>query len=191
MEWCLERPVSILNLSTILRPSVVQILTPLAHISYNFFSSPEWQFISESQKEELGLNFDADGEFWISFKDFQQHFNRLEICNLNPDSLSADELTEGRNKKWEMSVFEGEWVRGVTAGGCRNFIDTFSHNPQYRVTLEEEDEGDNDGKCTLIVALMQKNRRLLRKAGQIELLTIGFAIYHVSMESSLYLGLVK
>jgi calpain len=85
-------------------------------------NSPEWQYISEDQKEELGLNFDADGEFWMSFKDFQSHFDRLEICNLNPDSLAEDELTEGRNKKWEMSVFEGEWVRGVTAGGCRNFL---------------------------------------------------------------------
>jgi hypothetical protein len=143
------------------------------------FSSPEWQYISEDQKEELGLNFDADGEFWMSFKDFQSHFDRLEICNLNPDSLAEDELTEGRNKKWEMSVFEGEWVRGVTAGGCRNFLDTFFHNPQYRVVLEEVDEGDEEDKCTVIIALMQKNRRQMRRSGGIDLLTIGFAIYHL------------
>ncbi|XP_068898276.1 calpain-A-like isoform X5 [Tenebrio molitor] len=141
--------------------------------------SPEWQYISEDQKEELGLNFDADGEFWMSFKDFQSHFDRLEICNLNPDSLAEDELTEGRNKKWEMSVFEGEWVRGVTAGGCRNFLDTFFHNPQYRVVLEEVDEGDEEDKCTVIIALMQKNRRQMRRSGGIDLLTIGFAIYHL------------
>ncbi|XP_044263644.1 calpain-A-like isoform X2 [Tribolium madens] len=141
--------------------------------------SPEWHYISDSDKEELGLNFDADGEFWMSFKDFQQHFNRIEICNLNPDSLAEDELTEGRNKKWVMSVFEGEWVRGVTAGGCRNFLDTFSHNPQYRITLNEVDEGDDDDKCTLIVALMQKNRRQMRRSVGADLLTIGFAIYYL------------
>lgn len=73
-------------------------------------------------KEELGLTFDNDGEFWMAFKDFQKHFTRLEICNLNPDSLSEEELAEGHKKKWEMSTFEGEWVRGVTAGGCRNFL---------------------------------------------------------------------
>lgn len=84
--------------------------------------SPEWRFISESEKEELGLTFDNDGEFWMSFKDFQTYFSRLEICNLNPDSLSEEELRDGNKKKWEMSVFEGEWVRGVTAGGCRNFL---------------------------------------------------------------------
>lgn len=94
----------------------------LCIIQLNIFSSPEWHYISSEDKEELGLNFDADGEFWMSYKDFLKHFNRIEICNLNPDSLAEDELTEGRNKKWVMSVFEGEWVRGVTAGGCRNFL---------------------------------------------------------------------
>lgn len=89
------------------------------------FRAPEWRFISEAEKEELGLTFDHDGEFWMSFKDFQSHFSRMEICNLNPDSLSEDELSEGQKKKWEMSVFEGEWVRGVTAGGCRNFLGTY------------------------------------------------------------------
>lgn len=58
----------------------------------------------------------------MSFKDFQNHFNRLEICNLTPDSLTEEELREGHKKRWEMSVFEGEWVQGVTAGGCRNFL---------------------------------------------------------------------
>lgn len=58
------------------------------------------------------------------------------------------------------------------------FSDTFWHNPQYRITLTEVDEDDEEGKCTLIVALMQKHRRSKRNAG-VDLLTIGFAIYHV------------
>lgn len=95
-----------------------------AHI--NFFStvyrSPEWRFIPESEKQELGLTFDDDGEFWMSFKDFQTHFDRLEICNLNPDSLTEEEVREGNKKRWEVSFYEGEWVRGVTAGGCRNYL---------------------------------------------------------------------
>ncbi|XP_015594777.1 calpain-A isoform X6 [Cephus cinctus] len=137
--------------------------------------SPEWRFIPDHEKDELGLNFDVDGEFWMSFQDFKQHFTNLEICNLNPDSLTEDELNSGK-KKWEMSVFEGEWVRGVTAGGCRNFLETFWHNPQYRITLEYPDEGDD--KCTVIVALMQKNRRAQKRMGA-DCLTIGFAIYHL------------
>lgn len=58
----------------------------------------------------------------MSFKDFQKHFDRLEICNLNPDSLTDEELSEGHKKQWEVSFFEGEWVRGISAGGCRNFL---------------------------------------------------------------------
>ncbi|XP_012232198.1 calpain-B-like isoform X4 [Linepithema humile] len=137
--------------------------------------SPEWRFIPDHEKEELGLTFDVDGEFWMSFHDFTRHFTQLEICNLNPDSLTTDDISAGK-KRWEMSVFEGEWVRGVTAGGCRNYLETFWHNPQYRITLEYPD--DDDDKCTVIVALMQKNRRAQKRMGA-DCLTIGFAIYHL------------
>ncbi|XP_013145640.1 PREDICTED: calpain-B-like isoform X3 [Papilio polytes] len=140
--------------------------------------SPEWRFIPESEKEELGLTFDDDGEFWMSFKDFVNHFSRVEICNLNPDSLDPEECPEGCTKKWEMSVFEGEWVRGVTAGGCRNYLESFWKNPQYTVTLKDVDEGDDENKCTIIVALMQKNRRSQRHQG-LECLTVGFAVYRL------------
>ncbi|XP_045530241.1 calpain-B-like isoform X4 [Pieris brassicae] len=140
--------------------------------------SPEWRFIPESEKDELGLTFDDDGEFWMAFKDFSQHFDRLEICNLNPDSLDPAECPEGCTKKWEMSVFEGEWVRGVTAGGCRNYLESFWKNPQYTVTLKDPDEDDEENKCTIIVALMQKNRRSQRHQG-LECLTIGFAVYRL------------
>ncbi|EEB19689.1 Calpain B, putative [Pediculus humanus corporis] len=136
--------------------------------------SPEWRFIPEHVKEEIGLTFDQDGEFWMCFKDFMHYFDRLEICNLNPDSLTEEEQIG--KKKWDVSVFEGEWVRGVTAGGCRNHLQTFHHNPQYRITLTDADEDDEENKCTLIVALMQKNRRSQRNMG-VECLTIGFAIY--------------
>ncbi|EDW73190.1 uncharacterized protein Dwil_GK16784 [Drosophila willistoni] len=141
-------------------------------------SSAEWRFIPEHQKEAIGLNFDRDGEFWMSFQDFLNHFDRVEICNLSPDSLTEDQQQSSR-RKWEMSMFEGEWTSGVTAGGCRNFLETFWHNPQYIISLEDPDEEDDDGKCTVIVALMQKNRRSKRNVG-IDCLTIGFAIYHLT-----------
>ncbi|XP_065366682.1 calpain-A isoform X2 [Calliphora vicina] len=141
-------------------------------------SSPEWRYIPDEQKHEIGLNFDRDGEFWMSFQDFLNHFERVEICNLSPDSLTESQQNDGK-RKWEMSMFEGEWTPGVTAGGCRNFLDTFWHNPQYVISLEDPDEEDDDGKCTVIVALMQKNRRSKRNLGM-ECLTIGFAIYHLN-----------
>jgi calpain len=87
-----------------------------------FPRSAEWRFIPDEEKEEIGLTFDDDGEFWMSYKDFQKSFSRLEICNLSPDSLSEEQLLNTSKRKWEMSMFEGEWVRGVTAGGCRNYL---------------------------------------------------------------------
>ncbi|KAH8270906.1 hypothetical protein KR018_011929 [Drosophila ironensis] len=141
-------------------------------------SSPEWRFIPEDQKNEIGLTFDRDGEFWMAFQDFLNHFDRVEICNLSPDSLTEDQQNSGK-RKWEMSMYEGEWTPGVTAGGCRNFLDTFWHNPQYIITLVDPDEEDEEGQCTVIVALMQKNRRSKRNMGM-ECLTIGFAIYSLS-----------
>ncbi|ALC42605.1 CalpA [Drosophila busckii] len=145
-------------------------------------SSPEWRYIPEEQKQEIGLTFDRDGEFWMSFQDFLTHFDRVEICHLSPESFSqkaADEHQQSGKRKWEMSMYEGEWTPGVTAGGCRNFLDTFWHNPQYIITLVDADEEDEEGQCTVIVALMQKNRRSKRNQGM-ECLTIGFAIYSLS-----------
>ncbi|XP_017468261.1 PREDICTED: calpain-A [Rhagoletis zephyria] len=143
-------------------------------------SSPEWRYIPEDQKQEIGLTFDRDGEFWMSFQDFLNNFDRVEICNLSPDSLTEEQQSSGK-RRWEMSMFEGEWTQGMTAGGCRNFLDTFWSNPQYVITLTDPDEDDDDGKCTVIVALMQKNRRSKRNMGM-ECLTIGFAIYHLAEE---------
>ncbi|XP_037072054.1 calpain-B-like [Pollicipes pollicipes] len=141
-------------------------------------SSSEWNYIPEATRQELGLTFDADGEFWMTFKDFTRNFQRLEICNLSPDSLDDDDDSL-LAKRWEMSVFEGAWVRGATAGGCRNYINTFAHNPQYTVHLDDVDEDDEEQKCTMIVAVMQKNRRAQRRLG-LDCLTIGFSIYHLA-----------
>ncbi|XP_031635619.1 calpain-B-like [Contarinia nasturtii] len=141
-------------------------------------SSPEWRYIPDHEKERIGLTFDHDGEFWMSFQDWMKYFDRVEICNLSPDSLTEEQISGGK-KRWEMSVFEGAWVQGATAGGCRNYLETFWQNPQYTVALETPDENDDDGLCTLIVALMQKNRRSRRNVGM-DCLTIGFAIYRVT-----------
>uniref|UniRef100_A0A8B9LA74 Calpain-3 n=1 Tax=Astyanax mexicanus TaxID=7994 RepID=A0A8B9LA74_ASTMX len=112
----------------------------------------------------------------MGFEEFQQTFTKLEICNLTPDALQDDELL-----KWDVSVNEGRWVRGCSAGGCRNYPDTFWTNPQYRLRLTEEDDDEPDhGEkgCTVVVALMQKGRRRERCTGG-TLLTIGFAIYEM------------
>ena len=87
--------------------------------------------------------------------------------------------------KIDKSCLSGEWIGGETSGGCRSFLETFIHNPQFsvrvwlwcksaeqilhaknawlflcvitlfQVTLVDIDEDDDDPLCTLIVSLIQ------------------------------------
>uniref|UniRef100_A0A8C6YTF3 Calpain-3 n=1 Tax=Nothoprocta perdicaria TaxID=30464 RepID=A0A8C6YTF3_NOTPE len=162
------------------RIRLVRLRNPWGQVEWNgpwSDKSEEWNFINESEKTRLQHKIAEDGEFWISFEDFMRHFTKLEICNLTPDTLEADKL-----QTWTVSVNEGRWVRGCSAGGCRNYPDTFWTNPQYRLRLLEEDDDPEDEEvvCSFLVALMQKNRRKERKLGA-NLYTIGFAIYEVPM----------
>ncbi|KAK7143664.1 hypothetical protein R3I93_014735 [Phoxinus phoxinus] len=136
--------------------------------------SKEWREIDPSVRSRLH-NCQEDGEFWMSFSDFMREFSRLEICNLTADALQSSEV-----KKWNTSLYPGEWRRGSTAGGCRNFPATFWINPQFKIVLKEPDIQNQD-ECTFLVALMQKNRRKLRREGK-DMETIGFAIYEVPKE---------
>uniref|UniRef100_A0A8C7NXB8 Calpain 11 n=1 Tax=Oncorhynchus mykiss TaxID=8022 RepID=A0A8C7NXB8_ONCMY len=140
-------------------------------------NSPEWDELDPSEREDLHLKME-DGEFWMSFQEFLRQFSRLEICNLTADALSEDGLSH-----WNTIMFHGMWRRGSTAGGCRNHPNTFWINPQYKITLLEEDDDPEDEEvaCSFLVALMQKDRRRYRKQGQ-DMHTIGFAIYEIPEE---------
>ncbi|KAA3678062.1 calpain, invertebrate [Paragonimus westermani] len=142
--------------------------------------SREWSLLSDATRREVGITFDDDGEFWMSYEDFVRNFEKLEICHLGPQSLGGESETRGRH--WEMCVEQGSWKPRVSAGGCRNFLETFWINPQYRVTVVDPDENDDDNLGTMIVGLMQKNRRCLRKQGE-DLLTIGYAVYELPQTS--------
>lgn len=135
--------------------------------------SREWNMISDYEKRKIGLTFEADGEFWMSFSDWKRNFTRVEMCNLSPDALD-----DHVQRQWYAQIFEGSWIRGRSAGGCRNNLQTFALNPQYLISLTDPDEEDDNDKCTMIVALMQKNRRSAKQyqMGSSDL-TIGFAIY--------------
>ncbi|CAL8378324.1 unnamed protein product [Boreogadus saida] len=137
-------------------------------------NSREWDSVDRNVRSKL-QNRSEDGEFWMSFSDFLREFSRLEICNLTPDALQNCQL-----KKWSTSLYQGEWRRGSTAGGCRNFPATYWINPQFKVALEHPDTAGQSG-CSFLVALMQKDRRKKRREGK-DMETIGFAIYEVPKE---------
>lgn len=141
---------------------------------FETFSSREWDSIDASSRSRL-QNRSEDGEFWMSFNDFLREFSRLEICNLTADALESSQV-----KKWSSSLFQGEWRRGSTAGGCRNYPASFWLNPQFKIMLQNPDkQGSPD--CSFVVALMQKDRRKKRREGQ-DMETIGFALYEIPDE---------
>uniref|UniRef100_A0A8C7SBP5 Calpain-3 n=1 Tax=Oncorhynchus mykiss TaxID=8022 RepID=A0A8C7SBP5_ONCMY len=162
---------------------LVRLRNPWGQVEWNgpwSDNSKEWVSLSKGEKDQLQHQSAEDGEFWMSFEDFKKNYTKIEICNLTPDALEDDKI-----HKWTVSVNEGRWVRGCSAGGCRNYPDTFWTNPQFRLCLLEEDDDseDNEVACSFVVSLMQKNRRKERKLGA-NLFTIGFAIYEVSMHGN-------
>ncbi|KAM9793031.1 calpain-9 [Neosynchiropus ocellatus] len=156
---------------------LIRIRNPWGQVEWNgpwSDNSSEWDYVDRADKNRILHNHD-DGEFWMEFEDFKQNYSKVEICNMTPDSL-----TDSTQRHWEVSLFEGNWIRGSTAGGCRNYIDTFWTNPQFKLELEDAD--DDDDMCSVVIALMQKNRRQLRKEG-LDLETIGFAVYKAPDDS--------
>ena len=93
--------------------------------------------VSEDEKDDLGINFDDDGEFYMSYEVFVENFDALEICHLGPGSLEEeDELAT--KMRWHEKHFFGAWIKGRKFKGDSfvNFI--FIHRkPPFQVSLLE------------------------------------------------------
>lgn len=119
--------------------------------------SPEWKLISDDKKKELGLVFEHDGEFWMTFRDFVRHFDEIEICSFQPKTYAIKDCTKCK-QKWTVSTFEGHWARKTHEDTVNNFVQTLHMNPQYMLILEHPDELEDkeNGKCTVLINLIQK-----------------------------------
>lgn len=136
-------------------------------------SSEEWQKVSKSEREKMGVTVEDDGEFWMTFDDFIANFTDLILCRLiNTSYLSL-------HKTWEEAVMRGSWHRHDDpllnrAGGCANNKHSFLQNPQYVFDVKKpEDE--------VLICLQQKDRRATLRGGRGENLAIGFDIHKVEL----------
>ncbi|KAL5015863.1 hypothetical protein ScPMuIL_005452 [Solemya velum] len=138
-----------------------------------------WNWVDEETKAELGLQSKDDGEFWMSYKDFCKHFSEITLCLTGPD-FDGDGISDHPG---HMETLKGEWVPGISAGGSRNSLDSFACNPQYLLVLKQADEfnpqtddPENEGTCSIVVALMQEQTQHRQRA-KIQRLQISFMIY--------------
>ncbi|KAK3599373.1 hypothetical protein CHS0354_036379 [Potamilus streckersoni] len=138
-----------------------------------------WTWVDDETKLRLGMESKDDGEFWMSYRDFCRHFFELTICLMGPD-FDGDLVSDTAS---HIEVIKGEWIEGINAGGSRNNIELFATNPQYLLTLtepddfdEDTDDPDNEGLCTIVIALMQEHRCSKRNV-KVKSLQIGFFLY--------------
>lgn len=55
----------------------------------------------------------------MSYGEFVKTFTHLEAVHLDSET-ARDEPSLHKKRTWQMRVYQGAWVRGVSAGGCRN-----------------------------------------------------------------------
>lgn len=126
--------------------------------------SNEWLRVADDVKRAIGLNFDVDGEFWMTYQDWQKHFESVQICHLC--SIYNEEHRNDGKIKWTMSMIDGRWVR----------------HSKCLLNLEYADVIDDNGFCTIIVALLRKSNRSKQNEG--ENCEMKFNIYRLSEEKS-------
>ncbi|XP_060079370.1 calpain-5-like [Ylistrum balloti] len=114
--------------------------------------SSEWKKVSESDKKELGLTFDDNGEFWMAFEDFYRYFTSMDICHMINTSFFSFKKT------WKQGKAFGEWKRQDRCGGCGN-NGSFLNNPQYVFTVEEDD-------AEVLLSLEQWDKRIDKDKGK-------------------------
>ncbi|XP_077996188.1 calpain-B-like [Glandiceps talaboti] len=146
--------------------------------------SDTWNDVSEDMKQSIGFADKDDGEWWMTYEDFIQHFNEVTVCTVGPDfdGDGVADIVENR-EKYFLKTLRGSWIAGVNAGGSRNNLKSFTKNPQFVFTLNEPDDWDPNeddivekGKCSVVITLMQEYRRKHRQLAT-KYHQIGFIIY--------------
>ncbi|XP_018432402.1 PREDICTED: calpain-9-like [Nanorana parkeri] len=136
--------------------SLLRVRNPWGHTEWTGpwrDGGPEWHTVIKPDLTENVIL--EDGEFWIAVEDFKENFQFLEICHLGPQSLLE---IGGAAKPWDYVMYEGRWVKGLSAGGGPT-SDYYWMNPQFSLTLSGN---DNNTLCSFIVSVMQKHQRLRR-----------------------------
>ncbi|KAM4726367.1 calpain-5-like isoform 1-T2 [Anableps anableps] len=136
-------------------------------------SSEEWSKVGDTERGNLGITVEDDGEFWMSFTDWCKNFTDADVCRLINTALISI------HKTWNEVVHFGSWIQNDNpllnrSGGCANHRQTFLQNPQYLFDVTKESD-------EVLISLQQRDNKIHRKQGLGKNLTIGFSILKVEL----------
>ena len=88
----------------------------------------------------------SKGEFWMPFRSWVNTFTHLEVVHLDGDT-SRDEPSLQDKIPWVVRLYQGQWRKGVTAGGCRNFTGELAQTVEPSCLLCSLGRKRNDLPC--------------------------------------------
>ncbi|KAK6184886.1 hypothetical protein SNE40_007247 [Patella caerulea] len=128
--------------------------------------SEEWKRVNQMQWEKMGVKFEHEGEFWMSFEDFIQHFTYVDICHFVNTSFFSIKKT------WSESIMHSEWNHNGRNGGGVVNSQSFLSNPQFLFDI-------NSINDKIMVSLEQHDIDAGRQTFGQNINTIGFHIMKV------------
>merc|ERR1712012_51955 len=63
----------------------------------------EWEALSDADKFKVGFRNKEDGEFFMTYEDFNKHFDGIDICHVSRDSFCDENLG------WHKEEVHGMW----------------------------------------------------------------------------------
>lgn len=99
----------------------------------------EWDTkLGQELLQQTGYKFRDDGAFWISWEDFQGHFNRIYVCRVlnSVDGSRARPGDAVDGCSWYRYDVQSSWD-AESAGGCFNFP-SWRSNPQWEIRTSAE-----------------------------------------------------
>ncbi|CAH1789673.1 unnamed protein product [Owenia fusiformis] len=115
-------------------------------------NSREWQMVNAQDRDKMGIVFDKEGEFWMSFDDFLKHFTGIDVCHFVNTAFFSLKRT------WHEALLPGNWTRELSGGCSAENPQGFLFNPQFVFDI-------NGPKDVIMISLEQDDAGKERKLG--------------------------
>jgi len=137
-------------------------------------SSTEWGSLSDEVKSSMQKKEKEDGEFWVAYQDMVKYFETIRFCHLYPDALTKEISKDNNKDNWECLKLHGE-LRHADASPSNKGAN------QLKLYLEESDDKNKDGECTVVISLLVKDWRKKWRLEGVDV-RIRYAVYKSESE---------